>query len=219
MPYNIIQTDSLIYEVTEIHEHENDLCGKICDNLNCFYRKCIDPLNNDNIRNTRIQLIISNITPNPLQITSSNFTLVDSNDFSHKGMEFCFKYAALSYSYSGTTEISPYTRVRYEVIFRTLDANSFSTKLLINNNDNYYTIFLKDVVVAGRSERLNSKIIEELSKKISSLTEENIKLKKALGFKDKVAPTDETTNESKITKDDKQIVLCPNCGKIFKSTR
>jgi hypothetical protein len=203
MSYNIIKTDTTIYEVKEFFENEMDKCNEICQDLyhykiSCTPRSHIVSIMDKNIIYIKVIVLISNISSEPHQIESNDFTLIDSDDLSHEGMSFCDKYSLFSNSYSGMRTIPPQSKIKYEIIFPTVEKGKHAIKLLIEEKKKYYNIILKDIVIGGKSERMNSIIIENLYRKLSSLQEENNNLKnkiKDLENKTAISSTNKTTYE------------------------
>jgi hypothetical protein len=187
MSLDKIQTPEITIEIKEIHEHEWDFCNKLCEKEQISY-PCYDrnktnlPNPKNPILNTRIIFIVSNITSKEYRIYDNYFTLVDTEGFSHKGLHFCEKYSMYNNAFSYHHDISPQSKIYFQVLFYGIDEKGKASRISYKKDGDgeVYSLHLNKDDISDSDLQKNVslyEIINGLNEKIETLEYENNELK------------------------------------------
>lgn len=133
-------------EIASIEEDKPLNCPKICNRCEDCYIIGNLEFGTENAKGVKIShayLIIQNLSDEPIRIESDNFTAIDDNGFSYKGVEFrCNYYGSKKEFYAENYELYPSSKVRFLVLFKSKTISRIIYKSIFD--DYYYNIAVND---------------------------------------------------------------------------
>lgn len=133
-------------EIASIEEDKPLNCPKICNRYeDCYIIGNLEfgTENAKGIKMSHAYLIIQNLSDEPIRIESDNFTAIDDNGFSYKGVKFiCNYYGSKKEFYAENYELYPSSKVRFLVLFKSKTISRIIYKSIFD--DYYYNIAVND---------------------------------------------------------------------------
>lgn len=149
-----------------------------CPNICNLYEDCysIGTLefgteNAKGIKMSHAYLIIQNLSDEPINIGSDNFTAIDDNGFSYKGAEFrCNYYGSKKEFYTERYELHPSSKVRFLVLFKSKTISRIIYSCTYE--DCYYDLAINDKKECPENTDILKLNLNEANSLISNLQEE-----------------------------------------------
>lgn len=105
-------------ELIEINLNEKSRCLSICDKTTCSYVEEELSFSQDTyFEAAHVSFIIENLSNEDFRLYERDFTVIDNHGFSYKGLSICDKYSLIKKYKSGSFDLPPKSKVKYEVIF------------------------------------------------------------------------------------------------------